>query len=129
MPDIKVIFTRSTKYLFFLLALFVLGWGFTTYQTVFAGLILGTTISFFNLWLLYRKSIKLSEAVANGRTVYSLGSISRLASAALVVLIAIRYPEYFNILSSIIGIMTTYFVIIIDLIFLRVIKGKQQEER
>lgn len=117
MPDVQVLFTRYRSYFFYLLALFVLGWGFTSYKTVFAGLILGTCASFFNLWLLYRKTWQLTSAIKEGKTVYSLGSLSRLASAALVIMIAIRFPEYFHIVSSIIGLAAAYIIILLDFLF------------
>lgn len=129
MPDIKALYNRYQRTLFYILAIFVLGWGFTSYKTIFAGLILGTTAGFFNLWLLYRRTNKLGDAVAEGRTAYSLGSLSRLASAALVVLISLLFPEYFHIVASIIGLMTTIVVILIDSLFSIVKNGKQQEER
>lgn len=117
MPDVQVLFTRYRSYFFYLLALFVLGWGFTSYKTVFAGLVLGTCASFFNLWLLYRKTWQLTNAIKEGKTVYSLGSLSRLASAALVIMIAIRFPEYFHIVSSIIGLAAAYIIILLDFLF------------
>lgn len=117
MPAVQVLFTRYRSYFFYLLALFVLGWGFTSYKTVFAGLVLGTCASFFNLWLLYRKTWQLTNAIKEGKTVYSLGSLSRLASAALVIMIAIRFPEYFHIVSSIIGLAAAYIIILLDFLF------------
>jgi len=129
MPDIQVLFTRYRTYFFYLLALFVLGWGFTSHKTIFAGLILGTCASFFNIWILYRKTWQLSEAVKNGKTLYSLGSLSRLASAALVILIAIRFPDYFHIFSSIIGLLAVYFIILLDFLITGINEGRQQEKR
>lgn len=129
MPDLKDLYSRYKKYLFYLLALFVLGWGFSDYKSIFAGLILGTAASFYNLWLLYRRTVKFSEAIAAGRSVYSLGSLSRLASAALVAIISIRFPEHFNLIAALIGLMTVFIVILIDSLFKFVIKGNQQEER
>ena len=117
MPAVQVLFTRYRSYFFYLLALFVLGWGFTSYKTVFAGLVLGTCASFFNLWLLYRKTWQLTSAIKEGKTVYSLGSLSRLASAALVIMISIRFPEYFHIVSSIIGLAAAYIIILLDFLF------------
>lgn len=127
MPDIQVLFTRYRSYFFYLLALFVLGWGFTSYKTVFAGLILGTCASFFNLWLLYRKTWQLSNAIKEGKTVYSLGSLSRLASAALVILIAIRFPEHFHIVSSIVGIVVAYIIILLDMLFSQLVKKNNRK--
>ncbi|WP_147534978.1 ATP synthase subunit I [Bacillus marasmi] len=114
MSDIKSMYTRQRKYMFFLMALYVLGWGFTTYQSVFLGLTLGTALSLFNLWLMVRKTDKFGEAILQGKKVRSLGSFSRMATAALAVMIALKYPESFHLVSVVLGLMTSYIVIMID---------------
>lgn len=116
MPDIKEIFVRHRKYIFYLLAIYVLGWGFTPYQSVFLGLILGTSLSLYNLWVMVRKVDRFGQAVAEGKRVTSIGTFTRLASGALVVLISFRFPEYFHIAGAILGLMTSYIVIMIDII-------------
>lgn len=114
MPESKEIFIRHAKYFLFISALSVLGWGLTPFPEWFLGYLVGVIISFYNHWLLYRKVGKFTEAVATGGRAYSLGTLSRMAAAVLGVLIAVRFPEYFNLYSVIIGIMTSYIVIIID---------------
>jgi ATP synthase protein I len=113
-----------------LLAVFVLGWGFTGYQSIFMGFILGTAASLFNLWTLARRTEKFGQAVAEGKKVRSLGTLSRMAAAVLAVFIAAKYPETFHLPSVVIGLMTSYIVIVIDaLISIIFRKDKQQEER
>ena len=114
MPEYKLIFKRSSKYTLYLLAIYVLGWGFTSYQGVFLGLVLGTSLSLFNLWLLVNRMDRFNKAMKAGRTARSLGFFSRVATAVLAVLVAMEYPEYFHLFSVIIGLMTTYLVIMID---------------
>ncbi|MEH7111088.1 ATP synthase subunit I [Neobacillus niacini] len=114
MPEFQTMFARQRKWMFFLLSFYVLGWGFTTYQSIFLGLILGTSLSLFNLWLMARKIDKFGQAAAEGRTVRSLGSFSRMATGALAIVITLRYPEQFHIISVVIGLMTSYIVIMID---------------
>lgn len=114
MPDLQFLFKRQLRYILYILAIYVLGWGFTDYQPVFAGLILGTTMSMFNLWLLARKSIQIGESAAGGRPARSVGSASRYASAILAVMIAMKYPEDFHLISTVLGLVTAYVVIIID---------------
>lgn len=114
MPEFKMIYIRQRKYIFFLLSLYVLGWGFTSYQPVFLGLILGTSLSLFNLWLIMRRIERFGEAVASGRKVNSLGTVSRMASAVLAVMIALRFPEKIHLISVVFGLMTAYIVIMID---------------
>ncbi|WP_235848322.1 ATP synthase subunit I [Litchfieldia alkalitelluris] len=107
---------RHRKYIFYFLAVFVLGWGFTTYQPAFLGLIIGAAASYYNHLLLYRKVNKFSEAVVKGKKVYSLGTISRMTIAGLAVFISLKFPEYINVYFVMLGLMTSYIVIFIDFI-------------
>jgi ATP synthase protein I len=114
MTEFKAAYVRQRKYIFLLLSVFVLGWGFTSYQSIFLGLILGTSLSLFNLWLIVRKTERFGEAVARGEKVRSLGTITRMTSAALAVMLALEYPEKLHLISVVLGLMTAYFVIMID---------------
>lgn len=114
MPEFQTMFTRQRKWMFLLLSFYVLGWGFTSQQSIFLGLILGTSLSLFNLWLMARKIDKFGQAAAEGRTIRSLGSFSRMATGALAIVITMRYPEQFHLISVVIGLMTSYIVIMID---------------
>lgn len=109
-------YARQRKWMFYLLAVFVLGAGFTPYLRIFLGLLLGSIISFYNLYLLQKKTIEFTEAVAKEEKARGLGTVSRFAAVALAVIIALRYEEYFNMIAVIIGLMTSYLVIMIDFI-------------
>ncbi|MDF2856457.1 MAG: synthase [Neobacillus sp.] len=124
MPEFKQMFTRQRKWMFFLLSFYVLGWGFTAYQSIFLGLILGTSLSLFNLWLMARKIDKLGNAAEQGGKIPSLGSFSRLATGALAVVITLRYPDHFHLISVVIGLMTSYIVIMIDFFMYKLYKDK-----
>lgn len=114
MSEINQMFQRQRRYMYVLLAVYVLGWGFTSYKSIFAGLALGTVFSFMILLLLARRSQSFDKAVAKGEKVRSLGSLSRLATAAIAAMIALEYEEQFHMASVVAGLMTTYVVIIID---------------
>jgi len=114
MPDFRQMFNRQRKWIFYLLSIYVLGWGFTSYQTIFLGLILGTCFGFINLWMLVRKTESFDKKVQQGEKVKSLGSLSRMAMAGIAAVIALRYPEYFSVVGLVIGLMTSYIVIMID---------------
>jgi ATP synthase protein I len=114
MPDFRAMFFRQRRLLFFLLSIYVLCWGYTSYKTFFLGLILGTVFSYLNLWLLVRKAESFDKAITAGKKVRSLGSLSRLAMAGIAVAVALKYPDYFQIIGVAIGLMTAYFVIMID---------------
>ncbi|MCA0991224.1 ATP synthase subunit I [Pseudalkalibacillus hwajinpoensis] len=107
-------FRRYMQFTLYLLAIFVMGWGITSYKALFLGLILGTIFSIYNLFNMFRKIDRLGEATVKGTKARSLGLLTRQAVAGLSVLIALRYPEYFNLLGVVIGLMTTYIIILID---------------
>ncbi|MFG6119458.1 MULTISPECIES: ATP synthase subunit I [Thalassobacillus] len=111
--------TRQRKWMFYLLALFVLGWGLTPYTSIFLGLLLGGSLSFYNLWLMQRKVDKFGEATAQLKSVKGIGSFSRLMAGALAVLIALQFEEYFHLHAVVLGLMTAYVVIMIDFLFFR----------
>ncbi|CAG9606677.1 ATP synthase subunit I [Pseudoneobacillus rhizosphaerae] len=114
MPEIKAMYQRQRKYIFLLLSVYVLGWGFTDYKAVFLGLIFGTSLSLFNLWLMVRKSEKFENAVLQGKKVRSLGTFSRFATAAFAVIVVLEYPDDLHLISTVLGLMTSYIVIMID---------------
>lgn len=106
--------SRQRKWMFYLLALLLLGAGLTPFLRIFLGLLLGTILSFYNLWLMQRKIDQLGKASTEQRTSQGIGTFTRLASAVLAVLVALQYPEYFHLISVVIGLMTAYLVIMID---------------
>lgn len=114
MSNYDLMITRQRKWMFYLLAILVLGAGFTPYPRIFLGLLLGSTASFYNLWLLQKKINDVGEAVAKEKKVKGVGTLGRLASVALAVLIALRFEEHFHIIAVVFGLMTSYVVIIVD---------------
>ncbi|MGF2618230.1 ATP synthase subunit I [Rossellomorea vietnamensis] len=114
MTEIQQMYNRHRKYIFYLLSIYVLGWGFTDYQNVFLGLAFGTAISLFNHWLLVRKTVNFGDKVLAGEKIRSLGTTSRMASAIFAAIIAVRFPESLHLPSVIFGLMTSYLVIMID---------------
>ncbi|GEL77253.1 ATP synthase subunit I [Tenuibacillus multivorans] len=118
MSDYSYMMRRQLKWMFYLLAILVLGWGFTDYQTFFSGMILGAGISAFNLWFLQVKINRIGQGIVDrDEKKRTLGMLTRLATAALAAVITIRYPEIFDMIAVIIGLMTPYLVIIIDYLF------------
>ena len=73
MLEFQTMFTRQRKWMFFLLSIYVLGWGFTAYQSIFLGLILGTSLSLFNLWLMARKMTSLDRQFTREKEFAHLG--------------------------------------------------------
>ena len=130
MNDFDSMVLRQRKWMLYLLALLVLGAGFSPYTRVFYGLVLGGAISFYNLWLLQRKVKVLGDQVAEtgeARGGGGLGTFSRMAAAVLGVLIAIRFEANFHIIAVIVGLMLSYIVIALDGLF-RFIFRKQGQQ-
>lgn len=108
---------RYVQFNLYLLALYVLGWGFTPYESIFLGLILGAVLGLYNLWSMYSKTKRLGQVAVEGKKIYSIGTLSRFAVGALIAFVAIRYPDTFHLVGLIIGLMSTYIIILIDSLF------------
>ena len=111
MLDMHLIFTLQKKALFFLLALCALGWGFTPYPTVFAGVAVGACFGTYNFWILVRRMDKFSRSVSEGKKVLSLGSLLRFGAGIAAVAIAMTLPQYFHLISTLIGLMLPYILL------------------
>lgn len=108
MLDLHHIFAMQKKALFFLLALCALGWGFTPYQPVFAGIAVGAGFGTYNFWLLLRRMEKFDRSMSEGTKAPSLGSALRFGSGVAAVAVAISLPTYFHLESTVIGLMLPY---------------------
>ncbi|MGE6630348.1 ATP synthase subunit I [Bacillus sp. NPDC077027] len=114
MDDPKQIFRRQSKYMLYLLAIFVLGYALPSYKTIFLGLIIGTIFSFFNLLLILQRMRAFDHSIETGKPIRSLGSAARWCNGLIAGAIAWRYPEYVHLAGVVIGLMTIYPVIMID---------------
>ncbi|USK24092.1 ATP synthase subunit I [Bacillus altitudinis] len=114
MNDPNDIFRRQSKYMFYLLAIFVFGYAMPGFKPLFLGFIIGTIFAFFNLFLLIRRMHAFDRAVKKGKSIRSMGSTARWANAILAVAIAWRYPNEVHLAGVVIGLMTIYPVIMID---------------
>ena len=92
MIDVHGLVQRQKKYMYYLLALLVLGWGFTSYKDVFLGLIIGTIFSFLSLRIIARRTDKPLDRVTNGENVKfkatAVSTYSRFATIGLLILFA-----------------------------------------
>ena len=99
----------------YLLAVIVLGAGFSPYPRFFSGLVLGTAFSFYHLWLLHRNMERFGAMIIHQGKRAGTGTFIRLGGAALAALIALRFEEHFHIIGVAIGLCTAYVIIFIDL--------------
>ncbi|WP_028400662.1 ATP synthase subunit I [Ectobacillus panaciterrae] len=130
MTDMHELVRRQKKYMYYLLALFVLGWGFTPYPKVFLGVIIGTIVSFMSLRLVAWKTDKLLDRVEQGNEkirfkANAVSTYPRLAAMGLVIIFAVRYQHLMETWSLGLGLMTGYLVMIIDFLYLQYI-GREE---
>ncbi|WP_042470889.1 ATP synthase subunit I [Bacillus ndiopicus] len=114
MEDLHYIFAKQKKVLFFLLALCVLGWAFTPYASIFAGIGLGAFFGTYNFWILVRRMDKFDHSISEGRKASSLGTALRFGSGVAAVAIAMSLPEHFHLISTVIGLMLPYIFLVIE---------------
>lgn len=130
MIDVHGLVQRQKKYTYYLVALFVLGWGFTPYKEAFLGLIIGTIFGFLSLRIVASKTDKLLDRVTEGKDIKfkatAVSTYSRLAFFGLLILFAAKYQQYIAVWSLGLGLLTAYFVMIIDFYYLQ---HKSREER
>lgn len=114
MSEYEHMVNRQRKSMFYLLAVIVLGIGFSPYPYFFNGLLLGGIVSFYNLWNLQRKIRRFGESAVESKPMLGIGTFTRMGSAGLAVLIAIKFEVYFHLIGVIIGLVSSYIIIFID---------------
>ncbi|MCT6923426.1 MULTISPECIES: ATP synthase subunit I [Bacillales] len=114
MEDLHYIFAKQKKVLFFLLALCVLGWAFTPYASIFAGLGLGAFFGTYNFWILVRRMDNFDRSISEGRKASSIGTALRFGSGVAAVAIAMSLPEKFHLVSTVIGLMIPYIFLVVE---------------
>ncbi|MCM3087190.1 ATP synthase subunit I [Bhargavaea ginsengi] len=114
MENLRQIHNRQKRALFFLLAMLALGWGFSPWPTVFAGLILGVLFGLYNFWILTRRMERFDRNLAEGKKAPSLGSGLRFASGIAAAAIAVSLPETFNLIATVIGLMIPYLFLLAE---------------
>ena len=114
MLDLHHIFAMQKKALFFLLAVCALGWGFSPYESIFAGIALGAFFGTYNFWILVRRMEKFDRSISEGKKVASIGTVLRFGSGVAAVAIAISLPQYFHLISTVIGLMIPYIFLVVE---------------
>ncbi len=120
MQTLQEIFKKQKKALFFCLALFVLGWGFTEYKTVFAGLILGSLFGLYNFLILVRNMERTERKFSEGKQSISLGTAFRFASGIAAVALATAMPRHFDLIGTVIGFAIPYILLLLERIIYHV---------
>lgn len=115
MYNLENMFRRQKKTLIFLIFIFAIFAIVTPFKLEFRGLFLGTIASFFNLWIMVKKTVGFQKMVVEGgQKVHSIGFVERLISTALVAGVAVVFPDYLSVYFVLMGLVAMYVVIIID---------------
>lgn len=119
---------RQRKWMLYLLAVLIIGVVITPYTRIFLGLLLGSIISFYNIWVLQRRIDVIADSVIKNNPKTGLGTLTRLAAAGLGVIIAIRFDDYFNVIAYIVGLMASYLIIMLDFLLFKNADIKERGE-
>ena len=114
MLNLHHIFAMQKKAFFFLLVVCALGWGFSPYDSIFAGIALGAFFGTYNFWILVRRMEKFDRSISEGTKVASIGTALRFGSGVAAVAIAISLPQYFHLISTVIGLMIPYIFLVVE---------------
>lgn len=116
--EYKLRVVRIIRYSLIVISVFILG-GLIAYQDIFFGLALGTSVSTINLLITANKVNKIGEIAANKnlhttpRPIFT-GMLSRFALAILAIMFAIEFPQYFNFISTLLGLFVAQAIAVID---------------
>ena len=120
MNDYTIITKRYTIWTTVLIIIFVLIALLLTESAFFLGLALGSVFSLLNLWTTYTQVERIGKSFDEGKkSIASIpfGTLTRILSAIIAVLIATAYPTVFSLTGVIIGLMITYIMIMIEPLF------------
>lgn len=112
MANYQVMASRQRKWLLIVLAVVAIVTILIPDKYFFLGLLIGTVVSFYNLWLLQRRTNLLGESAARSGKRTGLGTISRLSMVALGTLLVFHFDV--SIVGFIIGLVLVYPIIMID---------------
>ncbi|HLS23909.1 MAG TPA: ATP synthase subunit I [Pseudogracilibacillus sp.] len=112
MANYEKMVARQRKWLLYGIAIVAIVTFLVPYEDIMFGLLLGMAVSFYNLWLLQRKTRVLGESAAQSGKRTGMGTVSRFAMAALGALIAFHYD--LSIIAFIFGLTLVYPIIMID---------------
>ncbi len=106
--------TRQRKWFLYVIAVIVIVLIVIPDNHFFLGLFIGSVVSYYNLWLLQRKTDQFGETIEKGGKRAGLGTVSRFAMAALGAIIVLQLDV--SVIGYVIGLMLSYPIIMIDFI-------------
>jgi ATP synthase protein I len=84
------------------------------YKDIFLGMALGTGVSCVNALYLGFKVIAVTTAISEGKTKrMGMGFITRVFFAIMAVVLATKYPVYFNLYAVVFGLVVAQFSLLV----------------
>lgn len=117
MNDFGAVAKRYCIYTVILIMVFLTIALFFTSQRFFLGMSLGAAFSLLNLLSTYHQVKTIGKMLEGGSVRFSFGTVTRILTAVAAVYIAMQFPQYFDLMGVIIGLMVTYVLILIEPIF------------
>ncbi len=114
MDDYDIMVKSQRKWMLIFLAILVIGLGIIPYKQILLGLLLGSSISTFNIWFLQNRVKKFGKAITGGKSVVSLGTFTRMLTSVLAIAIALRFENTFHVYATIIGLVSSYLIMMVD---------------
>lgn len=127
MFDYKTMSRDQRIWMLCLLLITALAAIFTSYTHFFLGLLLGSAISLYNLWLLQRKTYAFGKAVVEAGTPLGIGTLTRIVTSILGVVIALRFEAFINPYAVIIGLASSYVVLLVDSFVRAMLEARRQD--
>ena len=116
--DLKRVMWRIVKIslLFVFLALpFYL---IASWRIYVAGFILGTLISTYNVILTARRTSRIAEQVlGEAKGFKTSGMLIRFATIAIGVMLVVRFPDIFDLIAFVTGLLLTHIIMVVDGLF------------
>lgn len=140
MSDLLMRSKRINKMLFITIGVFLVGYIVTDFKTIFAGLVLGSLLSTFNVTSIARETYNLGnraaslgedeeeEASSILKKLY-VGPFLRFLLVGMGTWLAVNLDQYINVYAFLIGLLVSYVAMIIDYVFAVDKFAEEKEER
>src|SRR5690625_5931287 len=83
-------------------------------RTFFLGILVGHVVSYYGLRLLQNRAKAFGRLAVDGKRTSGLGTFFRLIGAGVAIWLALKYEEKIHIIGVVLGLTTSYVVMIID---------------
>ncbi|WP_048601504.1 ATP synthase subunit I [Rubeoparvulum massiliense] len=116
--DLQRLTARILRISLFFLILALPFFLIASWRIYVAGFMLGTIVSTYNMILTARRTIQITETILSGsKRLRTSGMLIRFATIALGVMLVVRFPETFDLIAFVIGLLLTHIIMVVDGLF------------